>query len=328
MQLRDILTMLVRLAADNGLTTPSVCGGVARGKAMQQLLKAAPQQDVSDLDVTTGDATVHQLAKLFTMEMGKSYEVSSQQMNDGHTSVMVGNFKVDFSSNFTDPSVDAALAARGIKHPTALQREMFSRDFTCNALLLSADLKKLRDPTRRGIPDIQARVIRTCLAPQTTFSSNPNRIIRVIYLSAKLDFDVAPEIIQWIGENRQVVRASSDSYLTKNLNKAFAANPTRAIQLLNQTGLWELMPITDEILPFYQRRNEPEMRPQPASKTAQMFSNFDYGVDSKTGPGLSYYSDLTKYKSVADFRKKRRARRRKTIRKFLDTRPDRAGKNK
>lgn len=35
------------------------------------------------------------------------------------------------------------------------------------------------------------------------------------------------------------------------------------------------------------------------------FTNYDY-ADSSTGPGKGLYSDMDKYKSVADFRKKKR----------------------
>jgi hypothetical protein len=316
MKLREILTLLEDLAQKNGISNVWIAGGIARAKAIESVFHTKNEIDVSDLDITTGDPTVHNLAKLFVSELSKSYDVSSKLMNDGHTSVYIGDFKVDFSSNFIDPNIDKLLAARGIKNPTPLQKEMFSRDFTCNALLLSPDMRKIKDPTKFGIKDIKAKMIRTCLSPDATFRSNPNRIIRVIYLAAKLGFGVDPSIIKWIVDNKQVIRASSDSYLTKNLNKAFKANPDIAIDLLNKTGLWDLVPITNEILPFYQKRH----------KTAQLFMNFDY-ADSSTGPGVGlYHGDMSKYKSVMDWRKKRRKRRAKTIKKILNTRPDRVGK--
>lgn len=311
MKLREILNLLEDLASKNGISRPWIAGGIARAKAIETIFHTTNKPDVSDLDITTGDASVHNLAKLFVSELSKSYDVESKLMDDGHTSVFIGDFKVDFSSNFIDPNIAKLLANKGITKPTALQKEMFSRDFTCNALLLSTDMKKIKDPTKQGIKDIKNKMIKTCLTPDATFRSNPNRIIRVIYLAAKLGFKVDDAIISWIRENKQVMRASSDAYLTKNINKAFASNPTIAIDLLNRTGLWSLIPITDEILPFYQKRH----------KTAQIFTNFDYGTDAPSGPGTGFYANIDKYKSVADFRKKRRRRRAKTIKKLLATRP-------
>ena len=50
-------------------------------------------------------------------------------------------------------------------------------------------------------------------------------------------------------------------------------------------------------------------------KQAQWRQNYDYGE------GL--YMNLDKYKSVSDFRKKRRKKRRKDIDNILNSRPDR-----
>jgi len=302
--------LLEKLAKDNGTSAPWIAGGIARDKAIETLIGGKKVSDVADLDITTGDASVHNLAKLFVSELSKNYDVQSRLMDDGHTSVFIGDFKVDFSSNFIDPKVVQILATKGIKNPTALQKEMFSRDFTCNALLLSTDLKKIKDPTKLGVKDIKNKIIKTCLDPNTTFSSNPNRIVRVLYLSAKLDFNVDDSIVKWITDNKQVMKLSPNSYITKNLNKAFKYNSQRTTDLLNRMDLWAMVPITDEILPFYKNR-----------KTAQMFRNFDYGTDSPSGPGTGLYENMDKYKSVADFRKKRRRRRAKTIKKMLGTRP-------
>lgn len=52
-------------------------------------------------------------------------------------------------------------------------------------------------------------------------------------------------------------------------------------------------------------------------KEAQLFKNYDY-ADDPSGPGKGLYSDMDKYKSVADFRKKKRSRRMKAIKKLKD----------
>lgn len=310
MKLRELLSIIKNLALDNGISDPKLCGGSVRDR----YAKLITANEKPDIDLTTGDKTIHQLAKVFTMDMSKRYSsIISKQMDDGHTSVYIGEgkdgLKIDFSSNFTNPNIDQILFNKGIKSPTDLQKEMFSRDFTCNALLASIEnFSDITDPTHHGFQDINNKIIKTCLDPHITLSSNTNRIIRVIYLSAKLDFDVDPEIIEWITKHKQLLRLSSNSYLTKNINKAFNKNSDRAIYLLNKMDLWGLMPITEEILPFYKKRNQ--------VKTAQLFRNYDYGVDDPNGPGTGFYANLDKYKSVMDFRKKKRKRRAKMIKKL------------
>lgn len=295
MKLRELLGTMQRVAMDGSISSPFICGGTSRDKVL-----GISKNEASDLDITTGDKTIHNLATEFAIELKKNYTIKSKQMDDGHTSVFIGDFKIDFSSHFVAPQIDEHLHHIGIKNPTDMQREMFSRDFTCNSLLMTLDLKKIKDPTKLGLIDIKKRLLKTCLDVDTTLRYNTNRIIRVVYLSAKLDFDVDPEIIKWISENKNLVRLSSDHYLTKNIDKAMAKNPERAIHVINQTKLWDVIPTTDSLRPFANKKNV----------VAQLRRNFDYG------DGL--YENLDKYKSVSDFRKKRRKKRMKEIKKIKD----------
>ena len=43
----------------------------------------------------------------------------------------------------------------GVKNHSAIMREVYSRDFTCNALLMNFELQKITDPTGNGISDIK-----------------------------------------------------------------------------------------------------------------------------------------------------------------------------
>ena len=299
MKLKEILQLLQNLSGKDGISTAYVCGGSSRDKAIKQITKSPEPINLMDIDLTTGDNTIHLLAAKFGAELKKTYDFQEKKMDDGHTSIFLENLKIDFSSNFITPNIEKILASQGIKNPSAINKEMFSRDFTCNALLMSLDLKKITDPTHKGIADIEKKILNTCLDPHTTLSNNTNRIIRVVYLAAKLDFDVDPEIIKWIQEHKDLVRLSPDSYLTKNLNKAFTTNPERAASIMNKTGLWESVPITENIFPYYEKR---------LTAHAQVRRNYDYGE--------GVFQNLDKYKSIGDFRKKRLKKRKKEIQKI------------
>lgn len=301
MKLRDILALMYKIHVDRGVSLPYICGGTPRDKLLGLI-----KDEVSDLDITTGDKTVHNLATEFALDLKKNYTIESKQMDDGHTSVFIGDFKVDFSSNYVTPHIDEFLHHKGIKKPNNMQREMFSRDFTCNSLLMTLDLKKIKDPTHLGLDDIKKKVLKTCLDVDTTLRYNPNRIIRVVYLSSKLDFDVDPEIIKWMAKHKDLVRLSSDHYLEKNLDKALLKNPDRALFILNKTNLWDAVPMTDNLRPFLNRKNTTKV-----VKKSQFRANYDYGE------GL--YMNLDKYKSVSDFRKKRRKKRMKELKRIRDT---------
>lgn len=302
MKLRELLNLIQAVARKNDIPIPFLCGGTPRDK-----LTGVLKTEVADLDITVGSPLIHNLAREVSIELKKHYNISEKTMDDGHSSIIFpgDKFKVDFSSFYVVPRIDLYLHELGIQNPTDMQREAFSRDFYCNTLLMTLDLKKIKDPTHQGIKDIKNKIIRTCLDPNITLRSNTNRIIRVVYLSAKLDFDVEPNIIKWISEHKDMVRLTSDHYLTKNLDKAMSKNQERTIWLINKMGIWDAIPITPSLQPYYAKRAI-----AVPVKSAQLKRNFDYGE--------GMFSHLDKIKSVMDFRKKRRKKRKKILKQIRD----------
>lgn len=230
-----------------GASEPYICGGTPRDRYLGRL------DNISDLDITTGDKTVDYLSQEFAIELRKNYNVTRKTMDDGHSTLFVGNLKMDFSSNFNAPSIDTILKNIGIAHPTEMQKEMYSRDFTCNSLLLSLDLKELQDPTKRGFKDIKDRTIRTCLAPEITLTSNKNRVARAIYLATKLDFDVDKNIINYVSKHPETVKISTIKSLNEKLGEAFQRDPDKASHLLTQMNLWDQVPISEAMRPYYMK---------------------------------------------------------------------------
>ena len=247
MKLRELLQQLEIVRKEIGASPPFICGGTPRDKTMGKL------ENIADLDITTGDKTVDYLSQEFAIVLKKKYQVTRKTMEDGHSTIFVGNLKMDFSSNFIVPGIDNHLRKMGIEHPTNMQREMFSRDFTCNSLLLTLDLKTTLDPTKRGLQDIKERKIKTCLAPEITLTSNRNRVVRAIYLACKLDFDLDDSIIDYVAKHPQSIKISTDKVMNDKLSDAFKRNPEKAAQLLTQMNLWNYIPISESIFPYYQK---------------------------------------------------------------------------
>jgi poly(A) polymerase len=292
MKLRELLYLIQNISKYNGIADIFIVGGIPRDR----LLGLIKPEEFNDLDISTGDKKIHNLAKELEIEFKKKFNIEVKHCNDGHISLIFpgNNFKLDCSSNFVVPRIDEYLYSNGIKNPTDLQREMFSRDFTANALTFSIDLKTIKDPTHLGIDDIHKKILKTCLAPNITLTSNHNRIIRAIYLSAKLDFDVDPTIISFIAANKDLIKLSSESYLKKNIDKAMKYNSERALYLINKTNLWDVLPIADSLLPYSKK------------SVAQIHRNFDYNED--------YLSQIEK--RVPKLLKKRVKRKKKLINKL------------
>ncbi len=321
MKLRELLQQMQTVQKKIGSSPAYICGGTPRDRFLNQVDK------ISDVDITTGDKTVQFLAQELTSSLGKQYNIVTKNFDDGHSALHIGNFKMDFSSNFNVENIEAILAKMGIKNPTEMQKEMFSRDFTCNSLLLSLDLRVLLDPTKRGLKDMKEKKIRTCLDPQVTLTTNKNRVIRAVYLSSKLGFDIDESIINFVQKNPGAVKISTPTSLVEKLNDAFKLDADRAAHNITKMGIWGEIPITEEVRPYYLKKtsiatkkayfqggggvNQPtpkkkKYKSDPAIVVQPRFEepfyrNYDlYDTPGKHSPGAGWHS-MQKYKSISEF---------------------------
>ena len=246
MKLKSILYSLNEISKKYNTSKPFICGGVARDKFMEKL------DNISDLDITTGDDSIKILGQEFNIFLKKNFFIKSTIGADGHLSLFLKDLKIDFSSNFNAPNIEEILYLKNIKNPSNIEKEMFSRDFTCNSLLLSLNLNKIYDPTKNGIKDINNKIIKCCTEPEFTFNeNNKTRAIRCIYLSAKLDFDVDEKIIQFLKKNPNNFKLPSQKFAIEKLNKSIELNPDRTIYLINKLDIWDYLPMTEKLLPYY-----------------------------------------------------------------------------
>ena len=290
MKLRELLTTIEQVAKRNEISKPLICGGAVREKVMGTLTK------LDDIDITNGESSIKNLAKEVELELGKTFAVHSKTMDDSHTSIFIGKkFKLDFSSNFISPSIEQELTRLGVKNSTGLTKEAYSRDFTANSLIMDFSLQNIYDPTKKGLSDIKSKILRTCLSPEITLNDNLNRLIRIVYLSAKLDFSIDPAIVEFVKGNQNLFSKLDPAYLSNTLNKAIQYNPKKTAAVLDELDLWKVLPITEQLYPYYEKR----------FKTAQLRQNFDYGE--------GFYANLQKEKSVSQFRKKRKKKQKKDI---------------
>lgn len=249
MSLKTLLKLLYDISIKEGTSQPLIVGGLVRDRVLGNL-----QKSFNDIDITTGDATVFALAKEFSMSLRKQMPIVTKQAADGHVSLYLKDFKMDFSSNFRTPNIDRILQIKGIKNPSEIEKELYSRDFYCNTLLMSLDFKRIKDMTGEGINDLNNKIIRTCLTPELTFKYNTNRIIRVVYLSAKLGFNVEPNIIEWVKNNPEYIMKSENSYLSKNIDKSLSIDADRTVYLIDKMDMWKYIPITEKLVPYYSKK--------------------------------------------------------------------------
>jgi poly(A) polymerase len=245
MKLRELLSQMQEVQENIGSSEPYICGGTPRDRYLKHL------ENISDIDITTGDKTVAYLAQEFATALRKKYNAEIKTMPDGHSTIFIGNLKLDFSSNFNAPNIDVLLKKMGIANPTEMQKEMFSRDFTCNSLLLSLNLKNVIDPTHLGFKDIDKKIIKTCLDPEITLTTNRNRVIRAIYLATKLDFDIDDGIVKYVQAHPETADISTEKVMSEKTNEAFKNDPDKASFYVTKMNLWNYIPITEIVYPYY-----------------------------------------------------------------------------
>jgi tRNA nucleotidyltransferase/poly(A) polymerase len=242
MKLSELLNLIAQIADEKGISTPAICGGTPRDKVLGKI------SELNDIDLTTGDQGIHYLAKEIAIKL-KVQKSNYLVMPDGHARILIGGLKLDFSSNFNIPNIDEILKKKNIINADSMQKELYSRDFTCNTLLMSLDMKHIYDPTELAIDDIKKKIIKTCLSPEITLGYDHKRIVRVMYMAAKLNFNIAPEIIDWVRKNPNTFSNVPQDYLVKKLNKAVAYDKEAVIKLLTEMNLWPYVPPIKELQP-------------------------------------------------------------------------------
>lgn len=231
---KDVLLDIKRLAKERGLSEPYIVGGLPRDKILNRARK------IEDVDLTTGDESIFDLAEA----AANHFKVVPMRFPDGHYQLYINGMKFDFSSNYQSPDVEYFLRRAGVKKPSGMQQELFSRDFTCNTLIVPLTLRKIVDPTGLALDDIKRKIIRTPLPPRITLRDDTKRVIRAIYLAAKLGFGVEKDIITWTRRHHDKIREEvSDGFSRRKLASATRADPKKTVELVKVMGLWDVVGI-------------------------------------------------------------------------------------
>lgn len=121
-----------------------------------------------------------------------------------------------------------------------LEDDRNRRDFTINAMAFSLqkeDYGTLIDPLG-GLKDLNDKLIRTPLDPNTTFSDDPLRMMRAIRFATQLQFAIHPEAMASIKSQKNRLDIVSQERITTELQKIIASQkPSIGFYLLDKSGL-------------------------------------------------------------------------------------------
>ena len=127
-----------------------------------------------------------------------------------------------------------------IVESTTLEEDLLRRDFTINAIAMSLNDKnfgEIIDPLG-GIKDLNKGILITPLDPDETFSDDPLRMLRAVRFAAKLDFQIASNILDSISRMSKRLDIISWERITEEILKCLKTDkPSIAFYLMKDTGL-------------------------------------------------------------------------------------------
>lgn len=227
-QLPDPIFKLIGGVADSMNREVYVVGGYVR-----DLQLGLPSKDMDFVTVGSGI----ELAKKVARKLGPDARLATfatygtaQVTAPGVELEFVGARKESYSRQSRNPIVEDG----------TLDDDMRRRDFTVNAMAIclnSDRFGQLIDPFN-GMADLAAKVIRTPLEPDTTFSDDPLRMLRAIRFATKLGFRIHPDTFEAIKRNAGRMEIITRERINDELSKIIrTARPSVGFRLLDMAGL-------------------------------------------------------------------------------------------
>lgn len=199
---------------------------LAGGCVRDILLGVSP----SDFDVTTS-ATPEEVQKI----CGHSVPVG---ISFGVVKVICGeNRELDVATFRTDGKYSDARRPDSVQYTKSAEEDVKRRDFTINALLMTAD-GKIIDYVG-GQEDLKNKLLRTVGDPCARFAEDALRMMRAIRFSVKYNFDIDRDTWDAIKTWNSNIKQISKERVTDELIKMMTGGKAdKAFWSLNACGLW------------------------------------------------------------------------------------------
>ena len=226
--LSDPVFKLVGRVADDMGRSAYVVGGYVR-----DLFLGIPSKDIDFVTVGSGI----ELARSVANAIGKNAHLATfanygtaQVSAPGIDLEFVGARKESYSRQSRNPVVEDG----------TLTDDLNRRDFTINAMALSVNsegfgaLVDLFD----GMGDLERKVIRTPLDPDTTFSDDPLRMLRAVRFATRLGFTIHPETFSSMKRNASRMEIITRERINDEMMKIMRTRrPSVGIRILDMAGL-------------------------------------------------------------------------------------------
>ena len=228
------LTEPILFALADIASTHNVRAWLVGGYVRDQLLGISG----NDIDVTVEGSGV-EFAKIVAEEFD-SYAVIYERF--GTALVPVGEYRFEFVGTRKEEYQEDS--RKPIVTEGTLEDDLRRRDFTVNALAVSLSDKKegtiidLFD----GIGDLERKILRTPLDPETTYADDPLRMMRAARFAAQLQFKLEPASFNAIKVMRERIKIISQERISEEFLRLLAVpEPSIGLMILFETELLELV---------------------------------------------------------------------------------------
>lgn len=209
----------------------------AVGGIVRNTLLGLPSKDLDFVCEGSGIALAQQVARELgpkvTVNVFKTFGTAQIRYADWEME-FVGARRESYRSDSRKPVVEDG----------SLQDDQLRRDFTINAMAIRINREgfgELLDPFD-GLQDLEAKIIRTPVDPDRTFSDDPLRMMRAIRFATQLHFEIEAETFESICRQKERIKIISQERITEELNKMMLSRkPGRGFRLLFESGLLEII---------------------------------------------------------------------------------------
>ncbi len=204
------------------------------GGIVRDLLADRPVGERNDLDLTT-DATPEQI-KAIVRPLASALWTQGERFGtigatiDGQDYEITTHRAEVYEPDSRKPTVRFA---------TEIDADLSRRDFTVNAMALevTAAQPTLIDPFG-GLADLMAKVLRTPVDPEVSFSDDPLRMMRAARFIASFDLTPTPELLASVRAMSERLEIVSAERIREELCKLIVVpDPSAGLWFLHDTGL-------------------------------------------------------------------------------------------
>jgi poly(A) polymerase len=132
------------------------------------------------------------------------------------------------------------------------------RDFTINGLFFDVESAQVIDHVG-GLPDLEARLVRTIGDPDIRFREDPVRILRAVKFAARCNLTIEDETYRRMMEHKAELAKCAQARVTEEFYRLLRAGAARrSFELLVETGLLEFL--VPELAHAWSKEDDPEVR--------------------------------------------------------------------